>query len=289
LKRVLLLGASGQLGTAIRQRWKECQIVAPPHQTLKLEDHAEVRDAIEGSRPDVVVNAAAFHDVDRCEAEPGAAFEVNALAVRNAARLAREAGSTFVTVSTDYVFDGETTAPYAEDDAPHPLSVYGASKLAGEYLVDSLRMDALIVRTCGLYGEASAKGRKSFIERLLSQAGGPQPFRVVADVTVSPTFAGHLADAIWRLLEKRCSGLYHTVDAGAVTWYDFAHEAVSQAGAAVVVEPIAAHQWKAPAIRPRFSALANAKLGRAGIAMPSWRAGIGAYLASRPANQSSLR
>ncbi len=234
------------------------------------------------------MNAAAFHDVDRCEAEPRPAFEINALAVRDAARLARDAGSTFVTISTDYVFDGETTVPYAERDAPHPLSVYGASKLAGELLVDSLQMNALVVRTCGLYGDASAKGRRSFIERLLAQVRGA-PFRVVADVTASPTFAGHLADAIWRLLEKQHYGLYHAVDAGSVTWYDFAREAVEQAGAAVAVEPIAAHQWKAPAVRPRFSALANAKLAALGIAMPSWRAGIAAYLASRPANRSSLR
>jgi len=235
------------------------------------------------------VNAAAFHDVDRCEAEPRPAFDINALAVRDAARHARDAGSIFVTISTDYVFDGETAAPYAEDDVPHPLSVYGASKLAGELLVDSLRMNALVVRTCGLYGDASAKGRRSFIERLLAQAGGAQAFRVVADVTASPTFAGHLDDTIRRLLEEQRYGLYHAVDAGSVTWYDFAREAVEQAGAAVAVEPIAAHQWKARAIRPRFSALANAKLAELGIAMPSWRAGIAAYLASRPANQSSLR
>jgi dTDP-4-dehydrorhamnose reductase len=289
LKRVLLLGGSGQLGTAIRQRWKECQIVAPSHEALRLEDREEVRVAIERCRPDVVVNAAAFHDVDRCEAEPRPAFEINALAVRDAARFARDAGSIFVTISTDYVFDGETTAPYAEHDAPHPLSVYGASKLAGEFLVDSLRTNALVVRTCGLYGDASAKGRRSFIERLLEHAGSAQPFRVVADVTASPTFAGHLADAIRRLLEEQRCGLYHAVDSGSVTWYDFAREAVRQAGAAIAVEPIAAHQWKAPAIRPRFSALANAKLAELGIAMPSWRAGIAAYLASRPANQSSLR
>lgn len=288
MKRVLLVGGSGQLGTAIRRRWKECEIVAPSHEALKLEDREEVRAAIERYRPEVVVNAAAFHDVDRCEAEPRPAFEINALAVRDAARLARDAGSAFVTISTDYVFDGETTVPYAEGDAPHPLSVYGASKLAGELLVDSLQMNALVVRTCGLYGDASAKGRRSFIERLLAQAGGA-PFCVVADVTASPTFAGHLADAIWRLLEKQRYGLYHAVDAGSVTWYDFAREAVEQAGAAVAVEPIAAHQWKAPAVRPRFSALANAKLAALGIAMPSWRAGIDAYLASRPANQSSLR
>jgi len=287
LKRVLLLGGSGQLGTAIAQRWKQCEIAAPTRQALRLEDSEGVRTAIERFRPSVVVNAAAFHDVDRCETEPRAAFEVNALAVRDAARLARDAGSTFVTISTDYVFDGATTAPYAESDEPHPLSVYGASKLAGEYLVDSLHMRALVVRTCGLYG-ATSSGRRSFIERLLAQDGA-QPFRVVADVTASPTFAGHLADAIWRLLEMQHYGLYHAVDTGSISWYDFAREAVAQAGAAVAVEPITVHQWKAPAIRPRFSALANAKLAELGIAMPPWQAGIAAYLASRPANQSSLR
>jgi dTDP-4-dehydrorhamnose reductase len=288
VRRVLLLGGSGRLGTAIRQRWKECEIVAPSHGALALEDRNAVREAIERHRPSVVVNAASFHDVDRCEIEPRPAFEINALAVRDAARMARDRGSDFVTISSDYVFDGETAAPYVETDAPHPLSVYGASKLAGEYLVESLRMNAFVVRTCGLYGAGSAKERTSFIERLLAQDGSPQPFRVVAGVVASPTFAPHLADAIGRLLETQRYGLYHAVDAGPVSWYDYACEAVARAGAAVTVEPIAAHLWKASALRPRFSALENAKLAELGISMPSWRAGIAEYLASRPANQSSL-
>jgi dTDP-4-dehydrorhamnose reductase len=289
VKRVLLFGGNGQLGTAIRERWTQCEIVAPSHHALPIEDGNRLRDAIAAGRPDVVVNAAAFHEVDRCEEEPGKAFEINALAVRRAARLADDAGAAFVTISTDYVFDGKARIPYREDDAPHPLSVYAASKLAGEYLVEALGTRAYVIRTCGLYGWGGANARRSFIERLLGRANDSEPVTVVSDVVASPTFAGHLADTIERLLETERYGLYHAVDAGPVSWYDFALEAVRQAGTDVAIAPIPARQWKAPAIRPRYSALDNVKLGELGIAMPSWRDGIAAYLASRPPNRSSLR
>ncbi|MFZ0364879.1 MAG: dTDP-4-dehydrorhamnose reductase [Candidatus Cybelea sp.] len=282
MKRVLLIGGSGQLGTAIRQRWSDCAIAAPPREELELADRTAMRGAIERFRPDVLINAAAFHEVDRCEDEPEQAFAINALAVGAAAALARENGSVFVTVSTDYVFDGETTAPYREDNAPRPISVYGVSKLAGEYLVEALGMRSFVVRTCGLYGRsANQRGRKSFIERVLSQRRGDPPLRVVTDVVASPTFAGDLADALARLVETDAYGLYHTVNAGAVSWYDFATEAIAQAGAQARLEPIAASERQARAARPRFSALENAKLGRLGVSMPSWRAGIAAYLALR--------
>lgn len=241
-----------------------------------------MRAAIERFRPDVLVNAAAFHDVDRCEDEPERAFAINALGVGAAAMLARENGAVFVTVSTDYVFDGETTAPYREDDAPHPISVYGVSKLAGEYLVESLRMRAFVVRTCGVYGHsANGRSRKSFVERVLSQRRGDPPLRVVTDVVASPTFAGDLADALARLIETNGYGLYHAVNAGAVSWYDFATEAIAQAGLEAKVEPIAAAERQTRAARPRFSALENGKFGRLGVSIPSWRAGIAAYLSLR--------
>jgi dTDP-4-dehydrorhamnose reductase len=280
LKRVLLIGGTGRLGTEIRRRWRDCDVIAPSHEELDLEQSAKVRAAIGGVRPDVVVNAAAFADVDRCEREPERAFAVNALSVRSAAEHTREFGAAFVTISTDYVFDGRNDVAYAETDAPHPLSVYGVSKLAGEYLVEMLGMPAFVVRTCGLYGSSSSNGRPSFIERILTHAPGA-PLRVVADVVASPTYAGHLADALRRLIDTTEYGLYHAVDAGAVSWYDFAVEAMRQAGLPPAVEPIAAEEWKAQAIRPRFSALANAKLARAGIAMPTWRDGIAAYLQVR--------
>lgn len=278
MRRVLLIGGSGQLGTAIAQRWSDCEIIAPPHARLGIEDTNRLGAAIERIRPDLLVNAAAFHDVDRCEIEPRRAFEVNAVAVGTAARLARDAGVVFLTLSTDYVFDGRAESPYRESDAPHPLSVYGVSKLAGEYLVRVLQERAFVVRTCGVYG-ASASRRTSFIQRILSQQAG-RAMRVVADVFASPTFAGNLANALGRLVGTEAYGLYHVVDTGAVSWYDFAREAVRQAGVDVALDPIPADQWKAPAVRPRYSALSNAKLAGLGIAMPSWGEGIGAYLRS---------
>jgi dTDP-4-dehydrorhamnose reductase len=281
LKRVLLIGGSGQLGTQVRRHWDDCEIVAPSHGELALEETSKLRVALREVRPNVLLNAAAFADVDRCEREPARAFAANAVAVGAAAEAAHECGVLFVTISTDYVFDGSSTVPYDENDAPHPLSVYGASKLAGEYLVERLHSPAFVVRTCGLYGVTNAKGRTPFIERVLAQQSRTQPMQVVADVVASPTFAGHLAIALRRLIESDSYGLYHAADVGPVSWYDFAAEAIRQAGAAVTVEPIGAQQWKAPAVRPRFSALQNANLARLGIAMPSWRDGIAAYLALR--------
>jgi dTDP-4-dehydrorhamnose reductase len=279
VKRVLLIGGSGQLGTAIRQRWTDCEIVAPPHHELDIRQADRLEDALARIRPDFLVNASAFHDVDRCEAEPAPAFEINAIAVGAAARLAREAGARFVTFSTDYVFDGAASSPYTERDAPHPLSVYGASKLAGEHLVDGAHARAFVVRTSGVYGAAtSASRRRPFIERVLSADRNGAPVRVVADVCVSPTFAGDLADALRRLTDTEAYGLYHVVNAGQVSWYEFARDAVRQAGVDVPLEPIAATAWKAQAVRPRFSALSPAKLAGLGISLPSWREGIAAYL-----------
>ncbi|HVN70259.1 MAG TPA: dTDP-4-dehydrorhamnose reductase [Candidatus Binatia bacterium] len=280
MKRVLLIGGSGQLGTEITKRWRDCEIVAPPHAELDLAASERVREELDRLHPDVVVNAAAFHDVDRCEVEPERAFAINAVAVGEAARLAREREIVFVTISTDYIFDGAASRPYAESDAPNPLSVYGASKLAGERLVAGLDARAFVVRTCGLYGDARESRRPPLIRRVLSHPSGAQPLRVVADVVASPTFAGDLAVALRRLIESDAYGLYHAVNAGPVSWYDFAREAIARAGVAVAVEPIEAAEWKATAVRPRFSALANEKLGRLGIEMPSWRDGIAAFLGS---------
>ncbi len=280
MTRVLLIGGSGRLGTAIRQQWSDCEIAAPPHQELDLADARAVRDALDAVRPDVFVNAAAFHDVDRCEDEPQEAFAINAAAVGEAARSARDRGIVFATVSTDYVFDGAAHEPYGESSPPHPISFYGASKLAGEYLVESLHMEAYVVRTCGLYGAASSRRRSSLIERVLQTSSGEPPLRVVEDVVASPTFAGDVAAALRRLIGTKSFGLYHAVNTGPVSWYDFACEAARQGGVEIAIQPIPAAQWKQRAARPRFSALRNAKLDALGIAMPSWQAGIAAYLRS---------
>ncbi|MBV9232820.1 MAG: dTDP-4-dehydrorhamnose reductase [Candidatus Eremiobacteraeota bacterium] len=278
--RVLLIGGSGQLGTAIRRCWTDCEILAPPHSALNLADLPALRSAAERTAPDVLVNAAAFHDVDTCEREPEAAFSVNAIAVGHAARLARDRGAIFLTISTDYVFDGASRAPYAEFALPRPLSVYGASKVAGEHLALAAGGKAYVVRTCGVYGSSATTSRRPLIRRVLNWRSGEAPLRVVNDVYVSPTFADHLAGALRRLIATQAHGLYHAVNEGPVSWYDFAVETARAAGREMPLEPIAASQWRTQATRPAFSALANAGLARLGIAMPDWRDGIRAYLRS---------
>lgn len=280
MTRVLLIGGSGHLGTAIAQRWSDCEIVAPSHDELAIERSDRLAEVMAETGPDVLVNAAAFHDVDRCEDERETALEINALAVGRAARLAARRDVLFVTLSTDYVFDGTKGAPYTESDPANPLSFYGASKLAGERLVDAAGGRAFVVRTCGLYGPSrSLSGRRAFIERILAAGASGEPVGVVADVVSSPTFAGDLADALRKLIGTAAYGLYHAAAVGPVSWYEFACEATRQAGVELAIEPIAADRWKAKAIRPRYSALDSAKLGELGIAMPPWRDGIAAYLA----------
>jgi dTDP-4-dehydrorhamnose reductase len=277
--RALLLGGYGQLGTEIRRRWSDWHVVAPPHAEVDVEDSSAVAAALERVHPDLLINCAAFHNVDRCEEVPERALAVNAGAVDQMARMARDKGAAFLTVSTDYVFDGRTYRPYTEDDAPHPISAYGVSKLAGELLVERLRMRAFVVRTCGVYGEraSSSKGH-TFVDRVLTQARAKQPLRIVNDVIASPTFAGHLAEALQRLAETQAYGLYHAVNPGPVSWYQFAREVLAAAGVDWSIEPIASGEWKAPARRPDYSALENAKLRALGIELPDWREGIAAYL-----------
>lgn len=279
MTRVLLIGGSGQLGTAIARGWSDCEIESPSHERLGLEDESALAQAFRRSKPDVLVNAAAFHDVDRCEREPETAFAINATAVGSAARLAAKHDAAFVTLSTDYVFDGAKRAPYLESDVPNPLSTYAASKLAGERLVAESGARAFVVRTCGVYGPASSRSqRTTFVDRVLAQGAAGEPVRVVDDVVASPTFAGDLAGALRRLIESRAYGLYHAAGSGAVSWYDFAREAVRLAGGAFEIEPISAQSWKAAAVRPHYSALENAKLRELEIELPTWREGIAAYL-----------
>jgi dTDP-4-dehydrorhamnose reductase len=282
-RRVLLIGGAGRLGTAIRATWSGDTIDAPPRAQLDLEREDGVATAIDRFSPGVVVNCAAFHDVDACERFVERAFAVNAVAVERAARACRDRGVAFVTVSTDYVFDGSTQRPYAEDDPPHPLSVYGTSKLAGELLVERLGMRALVIRTCGVYGQSRrARPEPSFAERILARARDGESIAVVSDVIASPTYAEHLAQAIRALLDAEAWGLFHAAGFGPVSWYDFACELLAQAGIDFPVQPIAAHEWKSGARRPRFSALDDRKLRGAGFTMPSWKDGVAAYVRRLP-------
>lgn len=280
---MFILGGSGQLGGEIRKHWTGIDFVSPSHADLDVTDAQAVTRAIGDAKAGVVVNCAAFHNVDRCESEPQHAFAANTLAVNAMAEACAQHGATFVTISSDYVFDGESIRPYTEADPPRPLSAYGASKYAGELLALRLQSPVYIVRTCGVYAtRASTSKGHTFVDRIIAQATAGEPVRIVRDQTVSPTYAPHLATGLLQLLQSGAAyGLYHMVNEGAVTWYDYASEALRIAGIEQPIEAVSYKDWPSRVRRPAYSALENAKLHEIGIRMPSWREGIAAYMRDR--------
>lgn len=287
-RRILLFGGHGQLGSEIRRLWTGWEIESPLHADADITDPEAAGRAFEASSPALVVNCAAFHNVERCEAEPERAFDANAIAVNALAERCAQAGIPFVTFSTDYVFDGELGRAYTERDTPNPLSVYAASKYAGELLVARLRSHAYVVRTCGVYGTrvSTTKGY-TFIDRIVAQAREGRELRIVRDQTVSPTYAADLARAVEELLASGAPpGVYHAVNEGAVTWCEYAAETLRQAGITAAIEPVSSSEWSSRVRRPAFSALENAKLHALGIRLPSWRDGISAYLHDKTASAS---
>ncbi|MBV8244522.1 MAG: dTDP-4-dehydrorhamnose reductase [Candidatus Eremiobacteraeota bacterium] len=278
--RVLVIGATGQLGSAILEAFRGAQTVGLGHAEIEIEDPKSVAAALDEHRPDLVISTAAFHNVPRCEREPVRALEVNAIAVDGLARACETREAAFATFSSDYVFDGEKGAPYDETDAPHPLSAYGLSKLAGELLTRAASPRHFIFRTSGLFGSrpSSVKGY-TFIDRILDQARRGEQVRVVTDMTFSPSYAPHVAATVAAVTGRAPFGTYHVTNAGACTWYEFAEEALRQAKLVHPIEPTTSAEWNDGVRRPRYSALAHGALVRAGLPdVPPWQEGIAAYL-----------
>jgi dTDP-4-dehydrorhamnose reductase len=282
-KKILLFGGSGQLGSQMCRLWSDLHVTAPSRSEIDVEDRAAVERAVAAADPDVVINCTAYNDVVRAESEPERAFAVNAFAVDSLSRICAGRDCTFVTFSTDYVFDGTQRRPYVEGDAPNPATGYGISKLAGELLTLRRASPAFVIRTCGVYGTrvSSSKGY-TFIDRIIAQAKAGEPVRIVDDQVVSPTYAGDLAVAVRALLEANPEpGIYHAVNEGAVSWYEFACETLRQAGIEAAVTRISSREFGSAVRRPAYSALENAKLNAIGLSLPDWRSGIAAYLRDR--------
>lgn len=284
LARPLVIGASGQLGSDLVRTLADTKVVGLDHRAIEIESPASIVAALRLYRPSVVINTAAFHNVDQCEQRADRAFAVNALAVDSLASLCALAACALVHVSTDYVFEGNASRPYVESDSARPVNAYGASKLAGELL--ALRHGpAFVVRTSGLFGRAgsSTKGY-TFVDRVLTQAREGREVRVVTDVTFSPSYTLHVAGAIRRILERGTPGTFHVTNAGACTWFEFASAAFDLAGVTASIVPTTAAAFASVARRPKYSALAHATMEGLGLAaMPDWRDGLSAYLAERNA------
>jgi len=278
--RVAVVGAGGMLGRDL------CPILAERHEVTPLTraeadatDLAALRAAFAALRPEAVVNCAAATDVDRCEQDPDYAYRGNTWAAWAVAAAAEEAGARLIHVSTDFVFDGEAGRPYSEWDAPNPISVYGASKLAGEQAAFRACRRATVARTQWLYGPHG----KSFPRAILNAAAreGTTELRVVADQFGAPTFTGHLARKLAWLVEWPAHGLYHVNNAGECSRAEWAREVLRLAGSPVRVVEIGSAEWPAPACRPRRSTLRRHALELQGADdLPDWRSGLAAWFSS---------
>jgi dTDP-4-dehydrorhamnose reductase len=277
--KVLVTGAAGQLGREIvRQFQPEHTVVSLTRRELNLTDHTAIGQVVNRERPDWILNCAAFNDVDGAEDRPTAALEVNAMAVKALARAAASVATTFVHYSTDFVFDGEGSQPYTEEDPPGPRSVYAMSKLLGEWLAcDAPRR--YILRVESLFGGPAAK---SSTDRIADAILAGKPARVFHDRTVSPSYVVDVASATRTLLENAAPvGLYHCVNSGSATWAELAEEVGRVLGTTPILERVSVADVVLRAKRPRYCVLSNAKLAAAGVVMPSWQDALRRYLKNR--------
>ncbi|HKB38427.1 MAG TPA: dTDP-4-dehydrorhamnose reductase [Gemmataceae bacterium] len=279
-----VLGAAGQLGRDLCSRLPD-EVVPLTRAEADLTQRGALRKLLSDLRPDVVINCAAYNFVDRAEDEPDAAFAVNAWAVRELAVACDELGVVLVHFSTDHVFGLDTArrTPYAEDDAPGPVSVYGLSKLSGEYLVRALCPRHIVVRTCGLYGAWGSGGKGgNFVETMLRLTRELRAVRVVSDQVCTPTYTADLAAAVVSLLKIGTYGLYHVTNAGACSWHEFARTIFELEKLDVDLTAISSAAFGAKARRPAYSVLDAAAYRRLGLpALRPWQEALAAYLAER--------
>ena len=253
--KILITGAGGMLGRALKETLSpEHDVAAFARADLDFTDLGATLAALGRARPQAVIHAGAWTDVDGCERDPDRAWRVNALGSRNVAVACQEAGAACCYISTDYVFDGEKPDPSTEFDAPNPISCYGASKLGGERYVQTLTPRHWIVRSSWLFGP----GGKNFVKTILAKARAGEELRVVDDQVGSPTYTRDLARGISRLISAPHYGVWHVTNSGSCSWYRFAAAIVENAGLrGPRLEPIGSKDLRRPAPRPRNSVLRN--------------------------------
>lgn len=280
--RTMIIGSDGQLGSDLC-RVLSGELVPLTHQDIEVCDLASIDAAVEKHRPELVVNTAAYNQVDRAEQDPGPAIATNMLGTRNLALACAQWDIDLLHVSTDYVFRGDKSEPYTEEDLPDPLSVYGTTKLAGEYFVKALAPRWYVIRTTGLFGIAgSLPGKRNFVETMLRLADQHQALNVVGDQRISPTYTFDLAQAIEEVTKRRAYGLFHITNSGACSWFEFARAIFEEAGRSPDLSETTSAEFGAAARRPPYSVLANEALERLGVPrLRSWREGLQAYLVER--------
>jgi dTDP-4-dehydrorhamnose reductase len=266
--RIVILGGNGQVGSDLVQALRENDVdpIALTRKELDITEKATLRDKLVEHQPDVIVNCSVHHPVDECETNPDLSFAVNAIAVRDLGLAAKDIGATVVHFSSDYVFDGELERPYVEEDTPTPISVFGASKVAGEQLLRAVLPRHFIVRTSGLYGlNGSRVKRGNFVETMLRLGKQDGSVKVVDDLRMAQTSTQNLVRQTLALMQTDHYGTYHASDHGDYSWYQFAKKIFEFAGMNVTVTPVSWRTMTALAPRPRRSVLENRHLQSLGL------------------------
>lgn len=281
MTRVAVIGSGGQLGHDLLQYLPERgrQVLPFDRSALDCTNEPEVRARLIEAAPEIVINCAAYLKVDEAESDVEAAFRVNTIGARYIAAACAELGAVCVQLSTDFVFDGEKGTAYSERDVPRPINIYGASKYAGELLVELTTPRHLIVRTAGLFGARPSRTKRNVAEMILERAARGEPLEVVDDIRTSPTFTPDLAAAISALLDADARGIVHVANAGGCTWFEFAKYITSGYPQARIT-PISSPTRLAK--RPPNTALAGRRLrDEFGIEMRPWQDAASAYLMTR--------
>jgi len=289
--KALVTGSAGQLGLAItRILDQDFEVVALRRAELDITDSAAVLQVTRRVRPDVILNCAAYNDVDGAEGDPVTAMAVNGFAVRALATAARESAAVLVHYGTGFVFDGEAEQPYDELAVPAPKGVYATSKLLGEWFARGAARH-YVLRVESLFGGGAEAGDSdagrlgSTLDRMVDAMLAGRPIRGFTDRTVSPSYAPDVVLATRALLEADApTGLYHCVNTGLATWFEVVRFAAASLQCESLLTPLTMDSVEMRAPRPRFCALSNAKLVGAGAVMPPWEDAVTRYLAARRAS-----
>jgi dTDP-4-dehydrorhamnose reductase len=281
--RILLLGSAGQLGHDIAAALADRhQLLCPDHHAAPVENEERITQFISAHRPDLIVNAAAFHDVEQCEANPARAFAVNTLGPLHIARAADKVHAPVYHFSTDYVFSGAQQRPYEECDWPAPCNVYGHSKLAGERLALATRAGGYVLRVGALYGAAPCRGKggRNFLRTMMELCGRGAEIAVTDNELITPTCTEDVARQLAHMIESNASpGLYHATSQGDCSWFGFAREIFASFDLNVRLRPARAGEFPVKTPRPRMSVLSNTALRRRGLdIMPPWRDALAAFI-----------
>jgi dTDP-4-dehydrorhamnose reductase len=275
--KAMIFGATGLLGKALMREWAGDEVIGLGLKELDIRDGGKVREVVEKSRPDWIVLAAAYTDVDGCETHPDLAFAVNRDGPVNVARAAKRNGAKLLFLSSDYVFDGKNSSPYETQDARNPQSVYGRSKAEAEVRLLEVLPECCIARTSWLFGT----GGKCFPDTILKLAASRPALDVVNDQRGCPTYSADLARAIIGLCRNQARGIVHVTNVGDCSWFEFAREIVKGAGLSTEVRPVSSRQMARPAPRPAYSVLSPKSLQPYGIALPTWQGALRRYLEER--------